>query len=655
MKALISSFSFLLFTLFDAHSQYVLPEFGKVDKADLQMKECSFDKNAAAVNLIKSADTKLIVQQYNDPKVRTDYWVRIKIFNEKAFGEASISIPYVDSRTVKINDIEAYIYNLDANGNVVRVKLSKDQVFKAKGKGKKVYNTIRFTFPGLANGSVIEYHYTRTDKNETSIKPWFFQDELPTIISKCTINTPVFTDLQYRLVALDSVTKESSENKFGNELFNENIKTFIARNIPAFKIESMMPALKDNIQRIEFAILPSSFYAMGIRFTLKINRWPLYNSALLRASYFGKQFDVPVPGTEQFIDSVKALADTVEKIKSIYQYVKRNISWNNEQMYFSADINECWKDKTGSSAEINILLYNLLKKAGVNCFPILISTRDNGMPDENFPSMGQFNGVDILAFHGSTYFVLDGTQKNLPFNNTPLNVLNTKAFVVDKDNSQWININDTRAMMNTKLYLYTVIDSAGQLSGRGNLVFTGIAKAEKIKQDQSDDDKDDSKEMVDNDKGMLKIDSVEMQHQDDDTDTLLEKIQFHNSLSNTDAIYFLNPYMFSMFKKNPFKDTTRMYDIDFGCAQTYSTSMNVGVAANFTIDEVPKSISIRMSDSSILFKREIFSSGSQIVIRNSFTVNRSRFDKDEYSGVKSFFDKVYALINEQIILKKKDE
>jgi len=632
------------------------PEFGTVDITELQMKECAFDKNASAVNLLKTAETKLQVQAYSDPKIHTQYRVRIKIFDEKAFDHASISIPYVDSRAVKINDIEAWIYNLDEAGNIVKTKLTKDQVFREKGKGKKGYNRVRFTFPGLTRGSVIEYRYNRVDKNSIYLKPWFFQDELPTIFSRISLNTPGVTDLQYHIVANNTVEKDSSVKKYAREEYNEYTKVFTMHNVPAFKMESMMTSLKDNLQRIEFAVLPKSFYSFGLKLTIRTDRWSLYNSALLRASYFGGQFDAPVPGTEQFVDSVKALQDTIEKIKCVYQFVKNTVTWNGEQTYYADNINDCLKDKTGSSAEMNILMFNLLRKVGVASYPVLVSTRDNGMLDETFPSMSQFNGVDILAINKGIIYVIDATQKNLPFNYTPLNVLNAKAFIVDWSASQWITINDNRALMKTALSFYTVVDSSGQLNGQGNLIFTGVAKAEKLRQEQkSEADKDDSKEMVDNNQDILKIDTVETVSQNENTDTLIEKIKFHNALSNTGPLYFVNPYMFSMFKKNPFKDSTRQSDIDFGCIQSYYTTINVILPGNFEIAEMPKSITIRLADSSIMFKRELFSAEKQILIRNAFIINRANFGREEYSAVKSFFDKIYALINEQIILKKTDE
>ncbi|HVX50586.1 MAG TPA: DUF3857 domain-containing protein [Chitinophagaceae bacterium] len=653
MKKNILTTALLLMPAFMlVRAQDGIPDFGRIDKADLQLTECPFYKNAAAMNLLKTADTKISVDLYSGtPKVTTAYRVRIKIFDEKAFDKASIVIPYYESRSTKITDVEAVIFNIDDKGNAVAQKLTKDQIFKEKSKGKNASGSVRFTFPGLTRGSVIEYQYTRIDKNGIIIKPWFFQDELPCRYSKFNVDFPALIDIQTHIVAAGAVERDSSEKVYAKTIYNEHIRSFTMRNIPPFKIEPMMTSLKDNLQRIEFAVLPQELFILGIT-NIKVNRWPTYNNMFLRSPYFGAQFTQQVPGTETFVDSISHLADTVAKLESAYEYVKRNISWNGEQIFFSADINECWKEKSGSSAEMNILLLNLLKKAGVTCYPVLISTRDNGHADQEFPSYTQFNGVDVLVVTHKAVYVLDATQKNLPFNITPLNVLNTPAFMVDRQLSQWINITDRRSLMNTELYLNAMMDSAGVMTGGGRLVFTGVAKAEEIRQEQADK-KDDSKEMVGNDQSDLKIDSVTSLHRDDDNDTLIENITFHNTVSATGDIYFVNPYLFTMFKKNPFKDTSRTSDIDFGCIQSYTTRLLLLVPENFSVEELPKSISIRMSDSSIVFTREIVSLNRQLMIRNSFIVNRPLFFSDEYNGIKSFFDKVYGLINEQILLKKK--
>ena len=44
---------------------------------------------------------------------------------------------------------------------------------------------------------------------------------------------------------------------------------------------------------------------------------------------------------------------------------------------------------------------------------------------------------------------------------------------------------------------------------------------------------------------------------------------------------------------------------------------------------------------------------STIYFTQSFEINRSIFGKEEYLGVQEFFKRIYALMAEEIVLKKK--
>ena len=71
------------------------------------MKECSFEKGAAAMNLVQYESVEFVVSNYGDYKLVTETICRIKIFNKNGFKQATVIIPYVGrNRTSKITDIE---------------------------------------------------------------------------------------------------------------------------------------------------------------------------------------------------------------------------------------------------------------------------------------------------------------------------------------------------------------------------------------------------------------------------------------------------------------------------------------------------------------------------------------------------------------------
>ena len=80
-------------------SQKEIPDFGKIDKADLIMPSCSFEPSAHAMKLFDAQDIEFEVLNY-DTRIITEERVRIKIFDTKGYEYASIRIPYFSKKRV---------------------------------------------------------------------------------------------------------------------------------------------------------------------------------------------------------------------------------------------------------------------------------------------------------------------------------------------------------------------------------------------------------------------------------------------------------------------------------------------------------------------------------------------------------------------------
>lgn len=647
-------FILLLLAAFNNAIAQTTPVFGRADTAAIRMKECSFDRDAPAMHLINTEQIEFSFGYYRGYEVITQKWVRTKIFSQKGYDYASIIIPYFSNkRSAKITNLDAYVYTPNEDGTISIHGLDKNEIFKEKPKRSSGKNSMRFTFPNLKPGSVIEYRYTLTEKNNLHIHPWFFQDEIPVEVSSYSLTLPSDVKIYTHTIAALPVQADSVLNKKTDDLK----RIYTMRNVPAFKMEPMMTSISDNLQRIEFALVPK-MTMLGFTITINGNdRWSMYNSLLLSASFFGDQIKKEIPGIEQAIDSIKKFTDPNEKIKAVYQLVQQNIKWDDEQTFYADDVDECWKNKEGNSASINLAMINLLRKAGIeNTFPILVSTRENGRTDMTFPSLSQFNGVDVLVYDSSYVYVLDGTQKYLPFGAKPVNILNRNAFLIDRYNSQWITITESAPLMNSAVIVNAALDSSGIIHGDAELIFKDYAKKERLDDDEDTEQEreEEEKDFIKDDQPDITIDTVIVKNADDLLQPLIHDMKFHYTLSNTDNYYFLNPFFLSMFRKNPFADEERRTDVDFGCNQYYSMNIHITIPEIYEIDELPKSTMIRMPDSSLLFKREILKGNNELYIRNSFEINYLLYTKEEYPGVKQFFDKVYALISEQVVLKKKE-
>jgi Domain of Unknown Function with PDB structure (DUF3857) len=633
-------------------AQDIIPEFGKITIDELTMKDCAFEKAANAMNLVNQAKISFGYNDFtNVSSIKTEYSVRIKIFNKLGFSVANIKIPYIsNSRYSNVTDVEAYIYSLDSTGKILKEKLGRKDILNGKTKEKDEQNYIAFTFPNLKPGAIIEYRYTRVNKNTRFIMPWFFQDLIPTAVSKVTAVVPTYRYITYYVSASNPVIKDSSYRKYEGGSYDKETHSFTMRNIHSFRIEPLMTSVKDNLERVEFSISRNGFIDRQLTDVAKKMRF--YNYDLLDDWSFGFQIEKPIRSLDRFMDSVKRLTRKVDRIDAIYQLVKKNIEWNGDQSFFCDDsVDGCWNSKTGSSAEMNVLLLNLLRKADIKCFPLLVSTHENGSPDMDFASLSQFNGVDVLVIDSGTKYILDCTQKYLSFRIPPYNILNSNGYIVDHDGMGWMFIMDHRILMKTETYVNATIDSTGFVKGTAKTSFVSFAESERLKElkEKKDYNRSVESDLLNND-ATLVSDTVTTEHLEDDS--LVEKQIFHFKSTSTDKFYFLNPFMFSVFSKNPFIENVRYSDIDFGSNQSFVTEILIKMTPNISIESLPKDIALYKNDSTIFFVRTVITGSNYILIRNNYVIKKAIFIKEDYANLKSFFDKFYSLLNENIIVKK---
>src|SRR5882757_421825 len=89
MKTITLLLAMLLLYPFVGYTQ-ISSDFGAVSKEEIDMKECAFDKDAAAVILIKEA----VADHDEEYHLITMHHVRIKILKEKAFDEANVVLHF---------------------------------------------------------------------------------------------------------------------------------------------------------------------------------------------------------------------------------------------------------------------------------------------------------------------------------------------------------------------------------------------------------------------------------------------------------------------------------------------------------------------------------------------------------------------------------
>ncbi|TAL50506.1 MAG: DUF3857 domain-containing protein, partial [Chitinophagaceae bacterium] len=146
--------AFLLVACLYTYAQSVLPEYGQLTKEEIEMKECSFDREAEAVIIFDDAET-----DYDDDyRMITKRRIRIKILNEKGIARANVVIPFYSGDDFEtIRNVQAVTYAIDASGSYKVIDLERKSVYTEKR--DKYYSFIKFAMPAVKAGCIIEYRY----------------------------------------------------------------------------------------------------------------------------------------------------------------------------------------------------------------------------------------------------------------------------------------------------------------------------------------------------------------------------------------------------------------------------------------------------------------------------------------------------------------
>lgn len=619
-----------------------VPSFGKIDIADLKATSCAYEKDAEAEEIFNVGGYNLDFSVVNTLEELTRH-VRIKILSEKGFRFANIKIPYRSYHNGEnITNIVASTYNLDAAGNMVVTKLDKNLIYDRRidvAHSQKV-----FTLPDVKVGSIIEYKYT---VNNPGLVNWYLQQPIPVRYTSFKVDVPSIFEIYLRpICSLPFESKDVSTTQ-------RTIKTFAMSNVPALTPESYMTCYDDYRQRIE--TWPVAATVDGIRHQL-LKTWTEKTQKILEDESFGTQLKKSIPRTADLDLLLQNVSDSVRRMRIIYDYVRKNMTWDGEQTFFaSTGVKAAWKEKKGTSGEINLILINLLKDAGLKAYPAMVSTHDNGAVSAAFPDFSQFNNVLALVKANGKEFVLDATSKYTPADLIPENVMNTEALVIDPSNTNgyyWTVLWNDNKLLKDVVVVSGEINQGGQLTGHVSVSSRDYSRVARVQTYQLGKDeyiKRYCKGAADD----ISVENMALEGMDTDTLPLTQNFDFHAPVTQSGDYAYFSANLFTGMEKNPFVSEERYTDVFFGTNQSHMIVANIKIPDGYDFDALPKSVRMTMEDKSLTVTRMVSAEGGVLHTQIILDYKRPYYTIAEYPILREFYKKMYALLDEQFVIKKK--
>lgn len=621
MKIIFTLF-FLLLTIF-SNAQNKEFKLGKISQQEIAFNQVPFEKDADAVILSEEGKMDLIQSNYYLTVKR-----RIKILTEKGIDQANIQLNYYSkNKQESITGIKGNTINI-SDGIEQVIPIDEKEIFDISL--NELYSAKRFTFPNVKVGSIIEYTYVKGSEHNFSIDAWNFQHDIPTLSSKFRLINKAYS--AYSIITIGDALNEKYKNKSSSSEWSLN-------NIQSYNQLKYVYNPEDQSERIK--LQADNYHTDGAKKTT-LNAWQDLIQDI-NSQYENYRNPSAIREIAQKIPNGK---DEVETLRNVIEYIDTNVKWNRFYGIIPSRSNRTLlKEKAGSTADMNLLLNEILTAKGFETSLVLFSSRHHGQIFFSYPFVNQFNSVVTVVKlnNGTANVILDASKLNkeqIEFG--PLDVFNYHGVVIKKGEPSFVKLNQKLSYYESSIK-YDFLNN-------GNLVLYRKDKFNGYFYDENAEEKNVLNRFV--------TESLEMRLDEESSDKLIFEtdsyVKSYKSKTKTPnaAFYtFINPLR-EFLKQYTFEDTNRQRKIEFNYPYLFNIQVKSKIPAGYevVIDENYKTH--HKIELNLEYYQEAKIKDGQLIIAIQFLLPEGVYEAEKYNELKQFFEKVKTASLKEILMKK---
>jgi len=595
-------------------------KFGRVSMEEMQMTVYPADTGAPAVILFEGG--------YYDPKMSTFTLMRrVKILTKEGFFMADN-----EWETSAKGNIRGITYNL-VDGEIQESKLEKSAIYEEKvWDFEYEYN---FAMPDVKVGSVIDVE-VRYNGFPTR---WYFQHMVPVVKSDLEIGRS------------DYVTFKAQPGGIIRPV-EVGFNHWAAEDVPAFISEPYLSSPKNYLARVELDISQINFpnhYPMDFA-----SSWGAVEDFLMRDENFGEGLKWPSTFLNKYAKDIETTATTEsEKAKLAVESVKSFTKWNEKnRLYMSkANLLEVTKEETQNSADINLMLIKLLEKLDFEVYPVVLSTRNNGLLHPFYPSLFKLNYVMAYVKIDGQFVLLDATNHHIAYNMLPIHCLNYTGRLLNGKGTESVSINAPQKYSQRIFHDLRLSDDMS-ITGKASYMNNDYAAYE-WRSDYSDylNDQQYVDNLMDTHPGIVITDFV-IENKDVLDKGVVEKydLEIEDAVTVMDNQAYLNMFLMEQLKENEFKSEDRKYPIDFIFKRATTGVIRLTLPENVTVAELPQPVNVVLPDNGGKFTMMYQAANGVITLNYNISINKAVFGENEYAYLKEFFGLVVSSENKPVVL-----
>jgi hypothetical protein len=642
-------------------------KLGQVTPENLKMTSYAPDTSAAAVVLYDLGESSFLFK--TGTQLQFKRIVRIKILKKNGLDHANFLIPYFrkgDGRKEEVSNVKGFTYNLE-NGELVKLKLEDKAIFDEKQDAN--WYLKKLTLPGVKVGSVVELTYTIKSDFFQLLREWEFQRDIPVQWSEYRVGMVPFYEYSQVMygyhpfhikeanvvrktvpISWTSTEGLSRIDKSGALSMSLVQYRWAMKDVPAFAPEPFLASAKDYVSKLEFELSKVQYPDEAPKYVS--GDWESFTKELLKEEEFGGQLTNAGFLKKTALELVAGKADKLDQVKAVLDHVKTTMRWNGKHRIYTENLRKAYEGRQGSSSEVNLLLTALLREAGLDAKPMLVSTREHGKPLVGSPMISKFDYVISHVSVGDKTYLLDATEKDLPFGMLPLRCLNGQGWVLQAPAGKWVPLTGTERnsqMVSGQLK----IQPTGAITGMLTEGFLGVPALKARSSIRTAGQESYVKEFANAGTDWVRQ-GIKIQNLENVQQPLKKEYQLNRSGEETPAsLLYLSPMLTHAVTENPFKLATRRYPIDFATPVEETYLFTYQLPDGYELEEMPQPANLSLPGNAAKFTYVAQMVEGKLQILSKLNISKTSFRAEEYTSLREFYSLMVAKHAEKIVLKKK--
>ena len=344
--------------------------------------------------------------------------------------------------------------------------------------------------------------------------------------------------------------------------------------------------------------------------------------------------------------------DAAQKLGVIFEFVKSRVNWDDTYGYYPKNgVRQAYKDGVGNVADINLMLTAMLRYAGLDANPVLVSTKAHGKP--LFPTSQGFNYVISAVGLDGHLVLLDATSKlSLP-NILPSRALNWQGRMITAEGKAASVDLSPSANALSDVTLNIRLNEDGSINGRLRTKYTNH-RAYSFRNVYINVDEEAYLDELENKYAGIEIENYEIDNMKELYKPVEERFEFSKdgAVEKIADKIFLSPMLFFADAENPFTAEKRDYPVDFVFPKTFNYNINYMLPQGYQVESLPESSKFVLPDNLGSFTYHIVSQGNILKLRVISEINRDLVSPEYYEYLKGYFSEIIKKEAEKVVLSK---